>query len=153
LSGKGFFPVPVGDAVKKNMPFVVGLLSLLLPLGCGDEESIPPVLTEIRYQSSAYQFGFPDGQGSAPLAGRVSFEDPDRDLAVLHVRWRDCGRGPVKELDLVQKDPENPASGSIPFVTVISTNCPVGEYTVEVSASDGQGNTSNTLVAPYRIYE
>lgn len=123
---------------------------VLLPAGCGDEEGYPPLLTEIRYGSKAYQLGFNDGK--ATLAGRVSFEDPDGDVVLLRVTWQDCGRGPVKVIDSVQKNLEKQTSGTIDFITVISTECPLGEYAVNVSVSDGLGNESNVMEAVYEIY-
>lgn len=124
--------------------------AFLLLAGCGDEEGYPPVLTDISYGSKSYQLGFNDGQ--ATLAGRVSFEDPDGDVVLLRVTWQDCGRGPVKVIDSVQKDLQKLTSGSIAFITVVSTDCPLGEYAVEVSVSDGRGNESNVLDAVYEIY-
>ena len=131
--------------------FVVFPIILLLLSACGSEEGSPPVLTDIRYQSPAYQAGF--NEGEAAMNGGGTFEDPDGDVVLLHVNWQDCGSGPVKGIDTLQKNLQNVTSGSVSFFLVISTDCQIGDYTVRVSVSDGQGNTSNVLSAPYQIYE
>ena len=124
---------------------------LFLLSACGSQEGSPPVLTDIQYQPPAYQAGFNDGE--AAMIGRVTFEDPDGDVLLLHVTWQDCGSGPVKGIDTLQENLRNVTSGSVSFFLVISTDCQIGDYTVRVSVSDGQGYTSNVLSAPYQIYE
>lgn len=139
-----------GRKRTRGRPFALLLMTLLLASACGTDEYFPPVLTDIRYQSSAYRAGF--NLGEAALTGVVDFQDPDGDVVLLHVQWQDCGSGPVRKLEILQEDFERTVSGSIPFIIVISTNCPVGLYTVRVSVSDGQGNSSNTMEALYEIY-
>jgi hypothetical protein len=127
------------------------LFFIFLLAGCGDDLGSAPVLTSIRYQSKAYEQGF--NEGEAVLGGRASFEDPDGDLALLSTSWQDCGSGPVKKIDFVQKDLQGITSGRVDFVIMIATNCAIGEYTVRISASDALGNPSNLLQAPYSIRE
>jgi hypothetical protein len=131
--------------------FVFLPIILLLLSTCGKNESSPPVLTDIRYQSPAYQRFF--NEGEALMGGNVDFEDPDGDVVLLSVTWRDCGSGPVKRIDSLQDDLQNETSGSITFFLVIRTDCEIGDYIVELFISDGQDNRSNVLVAPYEIYE
>ena len=137
---------------------VVLPMILLLLSACGYQEDFPPVLTGISYPKNPWRFlvGYPrtPGQkGEATPSWTVDFEDPDGDVVLLHVSWQDCGTGPVKELDVLQEDLRNATSGSFQFIIRISTDCPVGEYTVRVSVSDGQGNVSNVVGAPYEIFE
>jgi len=134
------------------------LLSIILLLisACGQDEGLPPVLSGIKYPDCPagicrYQVGFNDG--TAVLRGSATFEDPDGDVVLLTATWQDCGRGDLKKIEIVQKDLRNETSGSLDFFIMISTDCPPADYTVRVSASDGQGNTSNVLVGSYRIYE
>ena len=134
----------------------VMFLLLLIGSACGQVEGSPPVLTDLRYPDCPagichYQAGFNDG--TAVLRGSATFEDPDGDVVLLAVSWQDCGRGDLKKIEIVQKDLRNETSGSLPFIIMIRTDCPPADYTVRVSASDGQGNTSNVLVGSYRIYE
>lgn len=139
----------------------VRLLSFILLLaGCGDDMGSAPVLTEIRYRNSmAYEKGFTSEgfkEGEAIWSGLVVFEDPDGDLVMLHVSWQDCGAGPVNKIDYVQKNKQGITSGRearVAFSVKIRTDCPIGQYTVKVSASDAQGNLSNVLEAPYSIRE
>lgn len=138
---------------------VLPIILLLIP-ACGRDEGVPPVLTGISQPKSVWRFlvgfPFPDDPsrgGVGTPTWTVDFEDPDGDVVLMHVRWQDCGRGSVKELDSIQEDLRKATSGSIRFSAVISTDCPVGTYTVRVSVSDGQGHTSNVLEVPYEIYE
>jgi hypothetical protein len=82
----------------------------------------------------------------------VGFEDPDGDLVLLSVTWRNCGSEPVRRLEIVQNGLQEAKIGTIPMVIRVSTNCPTGEYTAKLSATDGRGLTSNVLVVPYEIY-
>ena len=139
----------------------VWVLPVLLVLlsACGYQEDSAPVLTGIAYPRNPWRFlvGYPRTPGlkgeATPYWG-VDFEDPDGDLVLLHVRWQDCGTGPVKELDILQEGLEDVTSGTIgPFWILTSTDCPLGVYVVKLSVSDGQGNRSNVLELPYEIYE
>ncbi len=132
--------------------FLIPFLFLLLLPGCGEEDGSPPVLTDVRYQSDAYLFGFPDGLGVATMTGVVDFEDPDGDLVVLSVTWEDCGLEPSKKLEIVQDVSDRTKIGTISFIIQISTNCPIGDYDVRLSATDGRGQVSNVLRASYEIY-
>jgi hypothetical protein len=135
------------------------VLSILLPLlsACGEDQGSPPALTAVSISGfpnsdPAYLAGF--NEGSVPMAGFVDFEDPDGDVVLLHVAWRsECGSGPLKKIDILREDLRDEISGSILFVISISTDCPIGEYTVQLSLTDGQGNTSNVLDVRYEIYE
>jgi hypothetical protein len=124
----------------------------MLVCACGYQEDSSPEITGIRPALHRYQVGFPNGEGEVALTGIVDFQDPDGDVMVLHVRWRECGIGPVKELDILQEDLGKATSGSISFIIVISTDCPVGEYAVRLSISDGQGNRSDVVDSPYEIF-
>ncbi len=128
------------------------LFLLLLTPSCGDdEEGTAPVLTGIQYTSSRYQVGF--GDGKAPLTGSVEFKDPDGDVVLLRVAWRDCGEDPPKVLEVLHGELIGETTGSIPFTILLTTSCPPGNYLVEVSVRDGQGHGSEPLMAPYEIYE
>jgi len=143
--------------MRCNARFAGVLLTLVgLMSGCGSEGGSPPVLTEVvrpRILPVRYMFNFNDGE--APLAGEVGFEDPDGDVVLLSVTWRDCGREPEKRLEILQEDLKGTRIGQIPFLVIISTNCPIDVYTdnVSLSVTDGQGYTSNDLHVPYEIYE
>jgi len=128
---------------------------LLLFSGCGIQEDFAPIVGDVRIvgfpqSDPAYQVGF--NEGTVPVVGRVDFEDPDGDVLLLHVRWQDCGSGPLKTIDNLQEDFRESTTGTFPFVINISTDCPIGFYEIMVSVSDGQGNHSNTLKAVYEIY-
>ena len=133
-----------------------GLLLVLSVLmsGCGSEEGTAPALTGVfrpRTLPVPYLLGF--NEGEAPLAGQVSFEDPDGDVVLLTVAWQNCGSEPAKKIDIVQEDLNGTRAGEIPFIVVISTNCPIGVYTVNLSVTDGHGYTSNVIAMPYEIKE
>ena len=139
--------------------FVLGLLGLLFILACWSEDGSPPVLTDViwpltlpvQYLFNFTDFNFPDGK--ARLVGSVAFEDPDGDVVLLSVTWRDCGLEPAKGLEIVREDLKGKKTGKIPFYTIISTECPIGIYRLDLSATDGSGLTSNVLPVPYEIYE
>lgn len=135
---------------------VAGLLLALSVLmsGCGEEGGFPPVLTGVvrpRTLPVQYLFNFNDGE--APLAGEVGFEDPDGDVVLLTATWQNCGRESENRLDIIQEDLKRMKTGVIPFIVVISTNCPTGVYAVNLLATDGRGYTSNVLAVPYQIVE
>lgn len=136
----------------------VFLMALILSSACGYQEDSSPVLTGISYPRNPWRFlvGYPRTpglKGEVTPNWRVDFEDPDGDVVLLHVRWQDCGTGPVKELDVLQEGLEDVTSGSVSFVVLLSTDCPLGLYSVNVSVSDGQGNRSNVLEPTYEIYD
>lgn len=141
---------------KSRFPFLFLFPLLLLSLaGCGEEEGSPPVLTEFRPPVYRLVRGFTnliDRPGEAALGGVVDFEDPDGDLVLLRVTWRNCGGEPENRLEIVLDPLERTKRGTIPFIITISTICPIGEYTVHFSAVDGRGLTSNALLT-YEIYE
>ena len=129
------------------LPMILVLLS-----ACGYQEDSAPVITGIGYPTPPrYEAGF--NGGAVAMTAVVDFEDPDGDVVLLHVRWQDCDMGAVKELDSLEEDLQNIASGSIGFLVMISTNCPAGRYAARVSISDGEGNRSNVVEATYEIYE
>ena len=134
--------------------FAVLLLALsVLMSGCGSEEGSPPVLTDVLWPPTLpiqYLFDFNDGK--AQLVGSVGFEDPDGDVVLLSVTWRNCGRETPRRHDIVQEDLKRTKIGKIPFFAMISTECPIGIYEVNLSATDGLGLTSNVLPVPYEIY-
>jgi len=140
---------------------LAGVLLALVVLmsGCGSEGGSPPVLTEVvrpRNLPVLYVSNFSTGtppKAEVPLAGEVGFEDPDGDVVLLSVTWRDCGREPEKRLEILQEGLKGTRIGQIPFIVVISTNCPTGAYKVNLSATDGKGHVSNVLDVPYEIYE
>jgi hypothetical protein len=141
--------------MRVNTRFAGVLLTLVVVMsGCGSEGGSPPVLTGVvrpRTLPVRYMFNFNDGE--APLAGEVGFEDPDGDVVLLSVTWPDCGSGTAKRLEIVQEDLKGTRTGQIPFVLVISTNCPIGgPYHVYLSVTDGQGHVSNDLDVTYEIY-
>jgi hypothetical protein len=141
--------------MRFNTRFAGLLLALsVLTGGCGEEGGFPPVLTGVvrpRTLPVQYLFNFNDGE--APLAGEVGFEDPDGDVVLLTATWQNCGREPENRLDIIQEDLMRTKTGVIPFIVVISTNCPIGLYTVSLSATDGRGYASNVLPVPYEIVE
>lgn len=146
--------------MRRNTRFAVLLLALsVLMSGCGSEQGSPPVLTDVVWPLTLpvqYLFGFTEPEwpyGNARLVGSVAFEDPDGDVVLLSVSWQDCGLEPAKRLEIVQEDLKGMKIGKIPFYAMISTQCPIGDYAVDLSATDGQGLTSNVLPVPYEIYE
>jgi len=140
--------------MRCNTRFAGVLLALcVLMSGCGEEGGFPPVLTDYQVPwPIRFVVGFFEGSGKATIIGDVGFEDPDGDVVLLTVTWKDCGDDTVKKLEIVQEDLKRKKIGEIPFRTVISTYCPVDVYTVSLSATDGRGYTSNVLPVPYEIY-
>jgi hypothetical protein len=141
--------------MRCNTRFAGVLLALsVLMSGCGSEEGSPPVLTEVirpRTLPVLYMFDFNGGE--AALAGEVGFEDPDGDVVLMSVTWRECGLEPTRKLEIVQEDLKRTKVGEIPFIVVIPTNCPIGVvYKVNLTVTDGRGYTSNVKAVTYKIY-
>jgi len=142
--------------MRCNTWFAGALLVLsVLMNGCGEEGGFPPVLTEVvRPRTLPVQYLFDFNFGEAPLAGEVGFQDPDGDVVLLTGTRQNCGNEePKNKLDIIQDDLKRTAEGVIPFIVVISTDCPIGVYTVDLLATDGRGYTSNVMAVPYEIIE
>ena len=146
--------------MRFNTRFSGVLLALSVWMsGCGSDQGSPPVLTHVvwpltlpvQYSLGFHRFDWPDGK--AQFSGVVAFEDPDGDVVLSTVTWQDCGSEPAKRLEILQEDLKGKMIGEIPFHTIISTDCPIGIYQVNLSATDGSGHTSNVLPVPYEIYE
>ncbi len=148
----GFEQLSIVAGKGRRTVCMLSLLLLLLLPGCGDEEGSPPVLTDLRYQSPEYMSGFKYRGDNPVMIGTVGFQDPDGDLAILTVGWQDCEGAYVNKYDVVQEDRERTKTGEIPFLVEIDTDCPIGEYAVRLSATDGRGLVSNVLRAEYEIY-
>ncbi len=144
-SRRALLPSPAG---RKGY-LVLALVLLALIPGCGDDEDSPPALTGYHVPwPQRFVVGFPD----ALIRGTVSFADPDGDVVILHTAWQDCGAGEVKKLDTLLEDLQGSRTGEIPFVVEINTYCPIGDYAVQLSVTDRQGQGSNVLSVPYEIY-
>ena len=141
--------------MRCNTRFAGALLALsVLMGGCGEEDGFPPLLTDIvSPETLPAQYLYDSDSGAALLEGEVGFEDPDGDVVLLTVTWQDCGNEPLRKLDILQEDLKRTRMGVIPFMVVISTDCPIGVYTVNLLATDGRGYTSNVMAVPYEIIE
>jgi hypothetical protein len=133
----------------------MGLLAMILVLApaCGTQEDFAPVITDLsRPPTTPWEWDQGFNNGSVVLIGKVQFEDPDGDVVLLHFRWTEYEQElTVKSLDTVLQGLAGTKSGSIPFRLSISTDSRAGEYEVQASVSDGQGNVSNTWVETYTI--
>jgi hypothetical protein len=142
-------------AGKKTSGLPLGLLTMILVLAqaCGTHEDFAPVITDLsRPPTTPWEWDQGFNKGSVVLIGKVHFEDPDGDVVLLHFRWTEYEQElTVKSLDTVLQGLAGTKSGSIPFRLSISTDSRAGEYEVQASLSDGQGNISNTWVEPYKI--
>lgn len=129
--------------------------------GCGEEVGAPPVITALRTTSTCFINGFDDG--STAVTGRVSFEDPDGDVVNMRVSTQECGKGPWQAIDTVYRDLGGVTSGTLSYLTRISTLCideeacrreppaPPVSCAVRVELADGDGNVSNVARAPYEV--
>jgi hypothetical protein len=119
--------------------------------GCGVDEGSPPVISNILYSPSWALVGF--GNGTLTMVGTVDYVDPDSDLAYIRAATQACGKGQWRYFDRILSAAAAGESGSLQFVSLVSTNCPQGTYSVRVSVFDGAGHQSNELDAPVTLTE
>lgn len=122
-----------------------------LVCGCGVDQGSPPVISNIVYSPSWALVGF--GDGTLIMVGTVDYVDPDSDLAYIRAATQVCGRGRWRYFDRLLSGEREGDSGTLQFVSLVSTNCPQGTYSVKVSVFDGAGHESNELNAPVTLTE
>ena len=144
-------------------------VSLFFCMSCGDDDcptcpgppgasGSPPKIDTLSCDPGSALIN--DGNGSITLNCTVSFLDPDRDLAEMYFRSKDCGQGewgekyPVKsdpDLGSVSDQAEGQLEGVIEFGITVDTYCAVGDYPYEISARDREENDSNTLTLYFTL--
>ncbi len=132
----------------KRLAAVSVLLAIII-LGCGTDQGTAPVIMNMHHEVTYALVGF--GNGVLSIIGTVDFVDPDGDIAYMHVAERECGAGPERSLDKRILDMQGRTSGTILFVALVATNCPVGSYAAVLTVVDGQGNESNPLPVAYKL--
>ena len=126
------------------------LIAFVLVCGCGSDEGSPPMISDIQYSPTWALIGW--GGGTLSILGTIDFVDPDGDVSYAHVSDRECGSGPVQNLDIrLASGVAGRTSGTVVFVALVATNCPAGSYAAGVSVVDAQGHESNGLSVPFDL--
>lgn len=124
----------------------VSVLFVAVVLGaCGGDGASggAPTISNLTLGSSTVS---PGGQ----ITGTLHILDPDG-LGGMSVTLDISGPAAAKSTVPVQGASDALTEADVPFVVLLAAAAPTGAYTVKVTATDGDGNTSNTLTEPITV--
>jgi hypothetical protein len=148
--------------MKKLLDVLVVLVgSLLCCVSCGSDDApsfggVPgsaPQIADLQCDPSSATED--DNGGAITVACTVNFEDADRDLETMVVRFRrNCGGGAWQEAteDVISQT-AGLTQGEVLFDFIAETDCPASNYPYEVSARDSTNRVSNILTLQFRLDE
>lgn len=112
-------------------------VAALCTVACGDQAGTSPSISDLKLTSTQVERGKQAG-------GSFQVTDPDG-LAGLKARMKLSGPA-SNTLDLpVQGATDAMTTLQVPFIFILATAAPAGDYTLQMSAFDGDGNESNAL--------
>ena len=136
---------PLGEPLDGRGPINAAQYNML-------ERKAPGVIYR-QSVNEPLQTGLKAVDGMTPVGGTVGFEDPDKDVVLYRVSKQDCGEGAWIRQEALLDEFQGMSTGRFLFFMNVSSDCPHGEYFIEVSVFDRQGHESNALRVPYRICE
>jgi hypothetical protein len=134
------------DPGRAILAFCSGLC-LALVLGCGDDNGTgtPPRISNLFFAPTSGNVG---QRGMVGVSISLEYADPDGDLAFVRLSSRPCGEKPVEDVDIA---PGGITGNLVWLSTMITTACPPGTYTYEVSVFDQKGHQSNSQEATFTL--
>jgi hypothetical protein len=119
------------------MKRVGGVICVVWLMACGGGSGTAPTISNLQLSTTTVAPG-------DQITGTMRIADPDG-LGGLSVSLTVAGPVSAQSSVPVQGASDALTQADVPFFVNISAMAPTGSYTVTVTATDGDGNTSNPL--------
>jgi hypothetical protein len=121
----------------------VGLVSAVWLVACGSGPGEAPTISNLKMSATTVSPG-------DQITGTMRISDPDG-LGGMSVSLAISGPLSAQSSTPVQGASDALTEADVPFFVNLSALAPTGVYSITVTATDGDGNTSNTLTTQVTV--
>jgi hypothetical protein len=121
----------------------MGIVSALWLVACGGGSGVAPTISNLKMSSTTVSPG-------DKITGTMRISDPDG-LGGMSVSLSISGPISAQSSTPVQGASDALTEADVPFFVSLSALAPTGVYSVTMTATDADGNTSNALTAEVTV--